>query len=388
MKKLMTAILCLVLVGMGFMPHYAASEGEPRFTASVVPEMELLAGVLTQTTWMKQRGPAGEGNEYFRALKEYFAPYKDHEAVKVAQELTDLGFTYDAPPGFICHLGSLPELKLEHEYSDYLVGRAKGRERLERFRIALRDLAEEMEFETFFQQWQPQFDKWVSASHFDGSRVVAWLEEFFGKKASEFHLVLAPAMFPGGGYGPSIRLANGELISYQVVRENGRSTTAPEFPAGRSLEFLSLHEWGHSFVNPSIERFPAEVQKLNHLFKPVRTAMNNQAYSSVGIYINEQVLRAVTALAEKDLYGVEAYQRAIENENVRSFFWTDNIAAMLEEYRDNRAEYPTFDDYVPTLLRQMQELRTKRDNVILYVGALGAVCLISTFIRKRALQKS
>ena len=28
----------------------------------------------------------------------------------IAQRLTEKGFTYDAPPAFICHLGTLPEL--------------------------------------------------------------------------------------------------------------------------------------------------------------------------------------------------------------------------------------------------------------------------------------
>ncbi|MGI6645214.1 MAG: hypothetical protein ACOX5D_00795 [Limnochordia bacterium] len=76
----------------------------------ILPEMELLAGVLTQTTWMERRGPRGPGNEYYRALKEFFAEYQDHEAVAIAQRLTERGFTYDAPPALICHLGPLPEL--------------------------------------------------------------------------------------------------------------------------------------------------------------------------------------------------------------------------------------------------------------------------------------
>ncbi|MGB4251315.1 MAG: hypothetical protein WBK16_11530, partial [Limnochordia bacterium] len=109
----------------------------------ILPEMELLAGVLTQTTWMERRGPRGPGNEYYRALKEFFAEYQDHEAVSIARRLTERGFTYDAPPAFICHLGPLPELPLLVEYNDYLVERAGGRDVLEEFRLALVDLAEQ-----------------------------------------------------------------------------------------------------------------------------------------------------------------------------------------------------------------------------------------------------
>src|SRR5690606_7911744 len=116
----------------------------------ILPEMELLAGVLAQTSWIEKRGPRGPGNEYYRALKEFFAEYQDHEAVSIARRLTERGFTYDAPPALICHLGPLPELALVVEYNDYLVERAGGRDVLEAFRLALVDLAEQSNFLAFF----------------------------------------------------------------------------------------------------------------------------------------------------------------------------------------------------------------------------------------------
>ncbi|MFY9164998.1 MAG: DUF4932 domain-containing protein, partial [Limnochordia bacterium] len=125
----------------------------------ILPEMELLAGVLTQTTWMERRGPRGPGNEYYRALKEFFAEYQDHEAVAIAQRLTERGFTYDAPPALICHLGPLPELALLVEYNDYLVERAGGRDVLEEFRLALVDLAEQSNFLAFFSSWEAYLDE-------------------------------------------------------------------------------------------------------------------------------------------------------------------------------------------------------------------------------------
>lgn len=36
--------------------------------------------------------------------------------MRLAQDLTKKGFTYDAPPAFICHLGPLPDLELVHEH--------------------------------------------------------------------------------------------------------------------------------------------------------------------------------------------------------------------------------------------------------------------------------
>lgn len=58
----------------------------------ILPRVELLSGVLTQTTWMKENGPYTNGNEYFRELEKFFSKYKDHPAIKIAQKLTDRGF--------------------------------------------------------------------------------------------------------------------------------------------------------------------------------------------------------------------------------------------------------------------------------------------------------
>ncbi|NLJ79676.1 MAG: hypothetical protein GX335_01460 [Firmicutes bacterium] len=71
-------------------------------TLKIIPEMELLGGVQSQTSWIKREDPDGKGNNYFQALKAFFSNYKGHRAVKLSQKLTDSKFTYDAPPTFIC----------------------------------------------------------------------------------------------------------------------------------------------------------------------------------------------------------------------------------------------------------------------------------------------
>lgn len=256
-------ILVVALTQLAFNPAMA----EPVFAVEIRPEMELLAGVLAHASWVEQRGPSGEGNEYYRALKEYLAPYKDHQAIKIAAQLTRRGFGYDAPPAFILHLGPLPDLGLNHEYSDYLVQRAGNRQALEDFRLALKDLAARSRFEDFLTQWQDDYAAWVEgAGGLDGEKIIGWPEDFFGTRAGEFHVILAPAMFPGGGYGATIKGADGRPIVYQVIREQGKSLAQPEFPTGSALEALAVHEWGHSFVNPALEQYSQQLTALDHLY--------------------------------------------------------------------------------------------------------------------------
>ena len=206
---------------------------------------------------MDNRGPQGPGNEYFRALKAFFAGYKEHKAVAIAEEFSKTGFTFDAPPAFICHLGPLPELELAYEYSDYLIGRAGGREKLEEFRLALIGLARESNFLEFFAQWEPYLDESLAPSR-EGFRedvLTEWLQEFFGWSAGvPPHYGASMFLAADMGLMPLIKMA-AWWCSRSYVK-TGSSSDRPEFPTSTNLELLTIHELGHSFVNPSLEAYP------------------------------------------------------------------------------------------------------------------------------------
>ena len=59
-----------------------------------------------------------------------------------------------------------------------------------------------------------------------------WLEEFFGWAPTRFELIMAPSMFPGGGYGVTVWDSQGEPVAIQIIREYGSSSGPPEFPTG------------------------------------------------------------------------------------------------------------------------------------------------------------
>jgi len=324
----------------------------------ILPRMELLAGVQSHTTWMNKMGPKGNGPTYYRELREFFEPYSNHRAVELSEERLNSGFSYDAPPHFVLRLGPLPELEKKRSYGSYLVGRGQGEDNLDEFRTALRDLASESEFATFFSDHRGEYQRWIDET------VEDWLRDFYGWEGGVYYIVLAPAMFPGGGYGASFELEDGRLAIYQTVRESGRSEDEPEFGKGKGLEKLTLHEWGHSFVNPTLEQYPAKVRGLEPLFAPVSKMMADQAYPSVETFMNEQVLRAATTLAAREIYGEDAYLEALGYEESRGFYLyeesrgfylTEHIVGLLEYYRTHRDEYPTFRDFAPYMLDRLDE---------------------------------
>lgn len=332
------------------------------------PEIELLAGVLSQTSWMQKRGPQGEGNQYFGALKAFFASYQEHPAIQMAEQLTQKGFTYDAPPNFILHLGPLPDLEPVNGYSEYLLQRADGTANLEAFRQALMQLAAESNFGEFYRQQRPYLQKTLEAAvqGFEGEQAVAWLEEFYGSKYDDYYIIFAPAFFPGGGYGGiDVTKADGTKQIYQIIRENGKSTGEPNFGSVTRILPTAIHEWGHSIVNPALDQSMEKLKVLQPLYEPVKSLMTRgqQAYGNVQSFLHEQVLRAAGVIAIGDTNGLQAMENQIADENQKGFYLTRFTVDQLQHYRKNRNKYPRFIDFVPTLLESYRaNLPVLREN--------------------------
>ena len=311
--------------------------------AGTRPEIELLAGVLTQTSWMERCGPSGKGNAYYRELKAFFDAYRDHEAIKIAERLTQHYFAYDAPLDFMLQLSGLPELNAPPVYSDHVIEQAGGTANLEEFRIALARLAKRSDFITFYNQHTERYRRWTDTalSDYPADSIIGWMEDYFGWIGDEYHLIFSPAMFPFGGYAITHRL-DGKTVAYEVVRENGESDSLPEFQSGRQLILLSLHEFGHSFVNPSLERCTTLMReyKLERLIVPVKGKMDQMAYGRCEAFFNETVVRAATARAIWLLWHSKpSYDKYLAYERSNGFYLIDFTIAQLIFYE--KTDRPT-----------------------------------------------
>lgn len=332
-----------------------------RVSAEILPRIEFLSGVLSQTSWIQKRGPNGKGNTYFQALQAFFAPYRNHDAIQFAEALTQRGFTYDAPPAFMINLSSLPDLAPVYRYPNGdVIKRANGTHSLEFFRKSLKDLAEQSQFLLFFDQHRAEYEQIVreAVQGFDPVPIVAWLETFYGRRADGYHLVLAPAMFPSGGYGPALDTAQTFQV-YYIVRESGRNERQPEFVKGQfSFATLVVHEFSHSFVNPPLYRNDDLIDPLDLItfFKPVEERMRRQAYGTVFHFLSETFVRSATALAIRDIFQNDMLFNDTIREDERSGFYLNRFTIQqLQYYQEHRDQYPRFDDFIPYLLQQYAE---------------------------------
>lgn len=124
----------------------------------VDPRIELLSVVQHFTSWADKRHTKYE-SRYKNEIEKYFQRFSEHKAIQLSQELTNNGFSYDAPPNFVLYHSNPPEFKRVIDYSDYLIGRGGSKTKLETFAEELRNFAAKTDFNTFFESQIAYFRK-------------------------------------------------------------------------------------------------------------------------------------------------------------------------------------------------------------------------------------
>src|SRR5439155_25095357 len=125
------------------------------------------------------------------------------------------------------------------------------------------------------------------------------------RPAAKFAVV--PAMLTGNwNYGPHL---GGEI--FQII-----GVTRPDFDelpsVDDSMMELVVHEMAHSYVNPLLDAHKPELQPDgSRLFAKVAEPMTKESYGAWEIFLNESVVRAITALYFRDRRGAAGGDAAI-----------------------------------------------------------------------------
>src|SRR5688572_17387956 len=122
------------------------------------------------------------------------------------------------------------------------------------------------------------------------------------------------------------------------------------------LRELSVHEFGHSFVNPAVDKLPDEIfSQTEKLFEPLKAAMSDQGYNTWRVCIYEHFVRAGEIMIAEKLGDKDGAMRLqTEYEQERKFKYIPAILVELRKF--DKGIYKTYYDAV---LRSMEELIKK-----------------------------
>ena len=124
----------------------------------------------------------------------------------------------------------------------------------------------------------------------------------------------------------------------------------------QKLRELTVHEFGHSFVNPTIDKLPANLlTRTEHLFIPIKSAMIEQDYINWKLCIDEHFVRAGEIIIADKVEGRSgANELLLEYQKNRQFKYLPEILIELRKY--DKVKNQSYYETVKKIMKQLAEL--------------------------------
>ncbi|HZI53628.1 MAG TPA: DUF4932 domain-containing protein, partial [Chitinophagaceae bacterium] len=231
------------------------------------------------------------------------------------------------------------------------------------FLNGLNDFYKEINFDNYFIETKAFYEKVINEvrSGLPKQDFIGAMEDFYENKFDGY--VLIPSLTIPKGMGFGLRNTAGKktrVFNVFGAFDTQEFLTTKELKMGftnqNRLRELSVHEFGHSFVNPTVDKLPGEIiSETERLFEPLKAAMSDQGYNTWKVCIYEHFVRAgEIMIAEKlgDKDGARRLQTEYEQE--RKFKYIPAILVELKKF--DKGIHKTYYDAV---LRSMEELVKK-----------------------------
>lgn len=326
---------------------------------SVDPRVELLS-IVQYLSDYKNLGPGLMTNHSFNykdSVKKHFIEFKEHEVIKLFDEMSKSSFSYDAPPGLMLFMNQEFGVRDDTELTDYIIMRAGGKKNIDKLFNALKDFCVETGFIDFFNGSTEYYNTIIDNTLLlisDEINLISKLEDYYGMQQGSYNMILA-SLHGGGSYGPQIITKEKGVEIYSIVGcQMLNGNLDPAFGTRNSFDYLQSHEFSHSFINPITLKNINLVNSYTDLYNPIEEKMKNMAYSTWQTCLDEHIIRALTsrfAYHEEESKGI----MYLESEKQEDFIYVEALYNKLEEYENNRDKYPTIEDFYPELLKVLDE---------------------------------
>lgn len=294
---------------------------------------------------------------YSQSMRDYFSPFKTHEAVKLFKKVTEHGTYSDAYLGPVLSLSKPPELTplFPYENYEYYIRAFQDETRFRTFYELLSDFAIHSDFDTFFKSQTAYYQSLIDTvfETLGSENLIDVLEQYYGMRHRDYNLVLSP-LFQHGGIGPRVRNPDSRLSIFSVIGPVGSVDGIPVFGTGDELLELIWHEFGHSFVNPVTERHRSAIGKYASLLDPILEKMvKTGGYGDWEICLNEHLIRAITSRLFHREWGPKHGDRLLVRDIEKGFRYLPALLRALEDFEQHHIQNQTFGDYYPALLKAL-----------------------------------
>jgi hypothetical protein len=282
---------------------------------------------------------------YTGDAQRHFAPFSAHPAAIMFREMSEAGFAFSHVPTAMLSLTEPPALEPRVYFEPLMLQAAGGEEQLLIFAEALRDFVKQSRFLAFFDAHRDTYAAMAEHSWPAVQQARAVLEEYTGTPLQNSTVVLGPLLHDGG-FAARYRPESGPAEAYAFIGPSrGVSNDLPEFGGSARLLQQVGHEFAHLVVDPVTSVHDPLVQRHSSLYDPIADVMRRNAYPRWETVVNEHIIRAITTRLAFRERGEEAGRQELTRELQRGYVHLPALLGRLEEYEQNRGQYPTIEEF-------------------------------------------
>ena len=208
------------------------------------------------------------------------------------------------------------------------------------------------ENKNYYDQIKADVEKNVPSDQF-----LPTMENFYQKQFNAYYLIPSLNILTSMGFGKTNR--NTKTIyntfgpfSFQTF-DTKNADLGFNFP--ERIRGLSVHEFGHSFVNPAIDKVPkALIDSTKFLFTPIKSEMSKQAYPAWKICLYEHFVRAGEVIIARKLGNAKEAEKILKDNAKAKFIYLPTIVEELEKYDKNKSVNKSYDDFVPLVIEKLK----------------------------------
>lgn len=196
------------------------------------------------------------------------------------------------------------------------------------------------------------------------------MEVYYGDSREKYIALVSPMMIwpiednEGRGIGATVEKENRKTV-YEImspyvqvpVKSGNNGYEQFGFDYEPRAKALTIHEFGHSFVNSELEPFKKQTKSYSHLFtNSLKEKMESKGIPTWNIYVIESFVR----LGEIRIAEIQDDQKRanfLRNYHIKQehFIFIPQLEKKIIEFGNNREKYPMWKDFIPELLKVFAE---------------------------------
>ena len=322
----------------------------------VDPRLEL-DGVMELLAFDLTKGAAGKPHatdfmhpdiEYVRAARKYFAPYKNHPAIKHRALPSVRAFDLGQRGQGLMRLSPLPELKPHSQISiAFLAHYVGGDAALELWLQHMRDFARDSKFMEFFDAKSGLLDADLAKlkAEIEATDYIGKIERYTGLPfEGRYAFVLSPFILSDTGANIVQRGEDGLADIISVVGPI-EPTSGPITCTYHRLHARIWHEAAHGVLDNVTELYGEEIAKKQPPQKKATKEYQNWMHHVREHMVRSVMLRLVSLEISAALSDAE-----LTHEEECGLPYLRQFKKRIAEYEAGRKKYPTFADFYPRLL--------------------------------------